>query len=82
MIRRIDWLPPARDDLRALDWKLAAKVAATVKLLALSGIGDVVQWTNPGRPDEWRLYVPDTRYYARIRVAPSVVYVERVLLSP
>jgi hypothetical protein len=37
---------------------------------------------EPGRADEVRLYVPPTRYYARIRVVDDVVYVERVMLSP
>jgi hypothetical protein len=81
MIRRVVWLAPAHADLLDIDWKIAGDVAAAVRVFALTGQGDV-RFTKPGMADEYRLYVPPHRYYARIRYSDDVVYVERVLESP
>lgn len=82
MIRHIEWLAQAEADLDDLPWRVAADVAEAVKLFALTGIGPIVRFPNLAVADEHRLYVPPSRYYARIRYSARVVYIERVLRSP
>ena len=82
MIRTVEWSETAEGDLRGIDWKIAADVAAAVKLFAMTGVGTVVRWPNLAGADEHRLSVPPSRYYASIRYSASIVYVERVLFSP
>lgn len=82
MIRRVQWSPSAADDLLDIPWRSAEEIVAAVTLFAIAGEGPVIRWPNPGGADEFRLYVPGSRYYVRLRYSESIVYVERVILSP
>ncbi|MBK6693900.1 MAG: hypothetical protein IPG50_17085 [Myxococcales bacterium] len=80
---QVVWAAAAETDLLALpDWNLAAIVDAAVARYAAHGIGFVLHVPSQSGADQFRLLIPRTRTYVRVRRSPTTLYVERVIYRP
>jgi hypothetical protein len=80
MSLRVEWFRQAQADLLGLpDWRLAEKVDAAVMRYAQDGIGFVLRVHDPKGSPEYRLLIPGTRTFVRIRSHEGTLYIERVI---
>ena len=83
MSLQVHWLPGAGADLVAIPSLSAAEtIAKAVRRYAEDGIGFVLHVPRADGPDEYRLLIPKTRTYVRVRRSPTTLYVERVIYRP
>jgi len=74
-VKRLEWSPPAQNDVRKLDRAVARRIFAALDRYAESGYGDLARLQ--GESHEYRLRVGDWRVRVRLE-GPDLVVILRV----